>query len=99
MTPRTAEELPCGETWCIGYADSRCKYLAPNMGCPRAMRAERDALVKAGDALEKACDAFVKFAELPGNTVTRDQYIGYQVSAIGGARDGLAAWHAARGGK
>ena len=40
--------------------------------------------------LLEACKAFVHFAELPGDKVPRDEYIVYQVNALGEAKAAIA---------
>lgn len=69
-------------------AHPRDEFYIPDLGdmCNWAV-SELTTLRQQNEKMEKALRAFIKFAEIDGDTVTRDQYIGYQVNAIGLAED------------
>ena len=47
-------------------------------------------IANAHDDLLAACEEFIRFADLPGNSVPRGDYIRYQVAAISAARAAIA---------
>lgn len=65
---------------CPVHNDYDCEGLRIQIRLPGAINAE----------LLEACKAFVHFAELPGDKVPRDEYIVYQVNALGAAKAAIA---------